>query len=178
MFSSSALGGPRRRRQEAAPLAVMIYPPRRLRLDRGPRDGRPRRPASRAKYFTELRKRARDKRDKAIAQARKDYSETLVRIAALEQDLLGKERELVVRRLRKSRNAEPALYVRVGVAVEKRRFEGMTLREAMRATLAERPLNATELAVAMLDAGYETTQTPQAFRCAVRVELRSRKGAR
>jgi DNA-binding transcriptional ArsR family regulator len=41
--------------------------------------------------FNELRKRARDKRDKAIDSARKDYAATLTRISALEQDILGRE---------------------------------------------------------------------------------------
>jgi hypothetical protein len=41
--------------------------------------------------FLALRARARDKRDRLIAQARKEYEATLVRIAAIEQDLLGGE---------------------------------------------------------------------------------------
>jgi hypothetical protein len=41
--------------------------------------------------FAELRRQARLKRDKAIDQARRDYAETLARIAGLEQDLLGRE---------------------------------------------------------------------------------------
>ena len=41
--------------------------------------------------FIALRARARDKRDKAVALARAEYEATLVQIAALEQDLLGKE---------------------------------------------------------------------------------------
>ena len=41
--------------------------------------------------FNELRAQARDNRDKAIGQARDDYSATLVRIAELEQDLLGRD---------------------------------------------------------------------------------------
>lgn len=41
--------------------------------------------------FIELRKRAREKRDKAIAQAREDYAATLRRIANLEQDLCGRD---------------------------------------------------------------------------------------
>jgi hypothetical protein len=41
--------------------------------------------------FIALRARARDKRDKLIAEARKDYEATLVTIASLEQDLLGRE---------------------------------------------------------------------------------------
>jgi len=41
--------------------------------------------------FIALRARARDKRDKAIAHARQEYEATLVQIASLEQDLLGRE---------------------------------------------------------------------------------------
>jgi hypothetical protein len=41
--------------------------------------------------FIELRKRAREKRDKAIGQARSEYADTLRKIAELEQDLLGRE---------------------------------------------------------------------------------------
>ncbi len=41
--------------------------------------------------FNTLRKHARQKRDKMIGIARDDYAATLVRIAALEQDLLGRE---------------------------------------------------------------------------------------
>ena len=40
--------------------------------------------------FTELRRQAKEKRDKAIGQARADYADTLVKIATLEQDLLGR----------------------------------------------------------------------------------------
>lgn len=174
--------------------------------------------------FNELRRQARLKRDKAIAQARRDYSDTLVRIAALEQDLLGRElsshrkisasierviptdREFttvdiltglealdpgrvwrkrsvdshisrlrergLVRRLRKAHGTEPALYARLGVQVAPRPFEDMTMREVIRTVLADKPLTQTELVVAMLEAGYETTMTPQALRNAVGVELR------
>jgi hypothetical protein len=41
--------------------------------------------------FNELRKQAREKRDLAVTKARDEYSATLVRIAALEQDLLGRD---------------------------------------------------------------------------------------
>lgn len=41
--------------------------------------------------FTTLRKHAREKRDKAIAAARDAYAATLVSIATLEQDLLGRD---------------------------------------------------------------------------------------
>jgi len=43
------------------------------------------------KEFIALRAKAREKRDRLINEARRDYEETLTRIAALEQDLLGKD---------------------------------------------------------------------------------------
>lgn len=43
------------------------------------------------KEFNELRARARQRRDLVINRAKVEYEETLVRIAALEQDLLGRE---------------------------------------------------------------------------------------
>jgi len=41
--------------------------------------------------FNDLRRQAREKRDKAIHEARDAYAATLTRIAALEQDLLGRD---------------------------------------------------------------------------------------
>jgi hypothetical protein len=41
--------------------------------------------------FTELRKLARDRRDRIISKARDEYAESLTRISALEQDLLGRD---------------------------------------------------------------------------------------
>ena len=41
--------------------------------------------------FNDIRKQARDKRDKAIQKARDEYAETLKRIAEVEQDILGRE---------------------------------------------------------------------------------------
>lgn len=180
------------------------------------------------KEFIELRRKAREKRDRAIGQARKDYSETLVRIAALEQDLLGRDlsshkqisacidrviptdREFttvdimtalealdsartwrkrsvdshisrlrergLVRRVRKARKTEPAIYARAGVKTAPRAFEGQTLKQVIEGTLAGGAMTQTELAVAMLEAGYETTMTPRAFRTAVGVVLRGNAG--
>jgi hypothetical protein len=177
--------------------------------------------------FNALRKQARDKRDKAINLAREDYSATLVRIAALEQDLLGREasthqtiagcinqtiptdREFttvdimsalealdprrdwrkrsldshiqrlrergIVRRIRKARGLEPAIYVRVGVPTTPRPFEDKTLAEVMAELLKMRPMNKTELTVALLEGGYQTTMTRQAFRAAVGVVLRGNR---
>jgi hypothetical protein len=174
--------------------------------------------------FNELRKHAREKRDKAIGKVRDEYTATLVRIAALEQDLLGRDpsshrtisssinsvlpndrpfttvdvmtalealdagrvwrkrsvdshisrlRERgVVRRLTKAKGLEPAVYARVGVKVAPAPFEDRTLVEVMGEVLAGRSLTQTELAVAMLEAGYQTTMAPKALRDAVGVVLR------
>ena len=175
------------------------------------------------KEFIALRARARDKRDKAIAHAKTEYESTLVQIAALEQDLLGRESSRhkkisacvesvipndrpfttvdilagleaidpgrvwrkrsidnhlsrlrdrgLVRRMRKSKGLEPALYVRVGADVAKLPFEDMTLPEVIRAVLTQ-PMTQTELVVRMLEAGYETTMSKPMLRNAVGVELR------
>jgi hypothetical protein len=180
--------------------------------------------------FNDLRKRAREKRDKAIAQARQDYAETLGRIAALEQDLLGRDlsthrkisvciervipqdREFttadimaglealdpgrvwrkrsidnhisrlrergLVRRVRKAKGTEPAIYARVGAKVTERPFQDMTLRQVIKVVLGDRAMNETELTVAMREAGYDSTMTPQALRNAVGVELRKNAGFR
>jgi hypothetical protein len=174
--------------------------------------------------FLELRKHAKEKRDKIIGQARAEYADTLVKIAELEQDLLGAQpskhktiascinsvlptdrpfntldilaalealdpgrvwrrrmidhhifrlRERgVVRRLRKAKGAELAQYVRVGVQVARLPFENMTLPEVMAQVLGDKAMSQTELTMAMLDAGYDTTMTPKALRDAVGVVLR------
>ena len=65
----------------------------------------------------------------------------------------------------------PAVYVRSGVPVPAIPFEDMTLPEVIRAVLTH-PMRQTELVVAMLEQGYETTMTRNALRDAVGVELR------
>ena len=174
--------------------------------------------------FNFLRKQARERRDKAIQQARDEYAATLVRIAALEQDLLGRDpsshrsiaacidsviptdrpfttadimaslealdprrnwrkRSLdsliyrlrergIVRRLRKARNDKLALYVRVGVQVERLAFEDMTLAEVVEEMLRDGAKDATEIVVSMLEAGYETSMGPKQLRDAVGVVLK------
>lgn len=179
--------------------------------------------------FIELRKQARDKRDKAIAQAREDYTATLRRIASLEQDLCGREptnhrtiasciesvmptdrvfttvdimtslealdpkrdwrkRSVdshlsrlrgrgIVRRVKKSRNTQPAIYVRVGVEVEPLPFGDMTLPEVVEEVLKScQPCRQTELVMAMLEAGYQTTMSPKALRDAAGRVLRGDEG--
>ena len=48
----------------------------------------------------------------------------------------------------------------------------MTLPEVVATILADGPLRQTELVVALLEAGYQTTMTPRALRNAVGAELR------
>jgi hypothetical protein len=174
--------------------------------------------------FGEIRRQAAERRDRAISTAREEYAATLARIAALEQDLLGREpsshRSLascidsviptdrtfttvdilaglegidprrtwrkrsidshiqrlrakgILRRLDKARAHQPAQYARVGVQVERRPFEGMTLAEVVREVLAMRPMRQTELVLAMLDAGYRTAMSKKRLRDAVGVVLR------
>jgi hypothetical protein len=173
--------------------------------------------------FSALRSRARDKRDKAIAQARSEYQQALIQIATLEQDLTGRESSRhkpvsacisavlprsepftapeilaalealdgsrvwikktidgyltklrakgIIRRMRRHKGNEPAVYVRVGAEVDKLPFEDMTLPEVMQAVLTE-PMRPTELAVRIREAGYHTTMTDRVFRNAVSEELR------
>lgn len=181
------------------------------------------------KAFNELRKHAREKRDKAIGVARDEYAATLARIAALEQDLLGREpsthktiascidsvipgdrcfttldilagleamdprrdwrkRSLdshiarlrergLVRRVKKSQNCQPAIYVRMGVDVEPLPFEDKTLPEVVAEVLDDgQPMRQTDLVVAMMEAGYQTTMSPKNLRDAVGVVLRKGKG--
>lgn len=79
----------------------------------------------------------------------------------------------LVRRLKKARNKQPALYVRKGVEVEPIPFEGMTLAEVVKAVLGDNEgMNQTELTMAILEQGYETSMKPKALRDAVGVILR------
>lgn len=175
--------------------------------------------------FTELRRQARERRDKSIKLARDEYAATLTRIATLEQDLLGRDKpdhrtisscidsvipkdrtfttvdlmtslealdprrnwrkrsldthisrlreKGIIRRVSKSKNNSPAIYVRTGTKTDPIPFEGMTLAEVVRKVLAERqPLRGVELSIAILEAGYQTAMTRDHFRTAVSVILR------
>jgi hypothetical protein len=173
--------------------------------------------------FVALRARAREKRDKAIDHARKEYEATLVQIAAIEQDLLGKESSRhkmistcvdrviprggpftvtdvmagleamdpgrawrrrsvdnyisrlrqrgIVRRLSKAHGIEGAQYVLAGLEVEERPFRDMPLRDVIKVVLTK-PMTGTELTMAILAAGYHSTQSRHGLRQHVLVELR------
>ena len=80
-----------------------------------------------------------------------------------------------MRRIRKSKNTEPAVFARVRVEVESVPFQDMTLPEVIAATLVKpggRELTVTELAAHFSEAGYETSITGKALRTAIGAELR------
>lgn len=89
----------------------------------------------------------------------------------------------LIRRLRRSKKSEHAIYVRVGVEVAPLPYEGKTLVDAMLELLANNRMTMVELAVALLEAGYPTKLTPRGMRAAVSKVLRAdrrfvRKGDR
>jgi hypothetical protein len=173
--------------------------------------------------LTQLRKLARERRDKSIGEANTLYADTLKRIAAIEQDLLGHqasthrassaciqqvmpadqpfttvdlraaleamepgrvwyERTITnqlgrlrkrgfIRRLRRPTCKTPALYVRAGIEAVLP-LDAKTMLDAAAELLADRPMNCTELAVAMRESGYQTKMTPKALRAALGVGMR------
>jgi hypothetical protein len=172
--------------------------------------------------FSALRSRARDKRDKLIAQARKEYHSALIQIVMLERDLLGvtlkrykklshavqsviprdesftsvtvmaslealepgrvwrkasidghitRLRQLgIIRRIRRAKGPEPALYVREGAEVPAMPFEDMTLPEVIQ-TVLTRPMTTAEVTVRLIEAGYDTRMPKKRLYNAVRIEL-------
>jgi len=91
---------------------------------------------------------------------------------SIDSHLTVLRRRGAIRRLRRSNNHEPALYVAAGVEVDCGPFEDMTLADAAAVVLATRPMNATELVVALLEAGYHTTRTRTGLRHALGEGLR------
>ena len=79
----------------------------------------------------------------------------------------------VIRRLRRHKGHHLAQYVRVGVQADEQPFDNRTMTEVIEEVLGSRNLNQTEIAVAMLEAGYQTTMSPKRLRDAVGVKLRA-----
>ena len=178
--------------------------------------------------FNALRTRARDKRDRLIAEARREYESTLVDIAKLEQDLLGtrshryrkisaaieaviprdrpfttqdvmsglealdpgrvwrmhsvishvtrlRERGLLTR-IKRATKREHAVYTRVENPAKVVPLDDMTLLEVIRYVLT-RPMSVTEVAVACLEAGYQTEMSNGNLRTHVK-RLLCREGFR
>lgn len=78
----------------------------------------------------------------------------------------------LIRRLKKGRRGESAVFVRTGVAVKARPFEDMSLSEVLAQVLGNRHMNATELTVAVLEAGYESNQNRRKLRMTIGNKLR------
>lgn len=77
----------------------------------------------------------------------------------------------LVKRVKRATNQSWAVYARMGVVVDESAFADMTLTQVMEACLT-RTMTITELTLAMLEAGYETTMTRTALREAVSAALR------
>ncbi len=78
-----------------------------------------------------------------------------------------------IRRTRRScGRADPAIYARVEVDAPKRPFFNMSLVHAIAAVRGNRTLNATELTVAIIEAGYETRMSRRTLRDAVGAVMR------
>lgn len=95
---------------------------------------------------------------------------------SVEHSLFRMRHKGLIRRVSRHGNGRPAVYVRVDVPTRKRAFEDMTLVEVMAAVLADRAMTQTELVVAMLEAGYETTMSRKALRMEVTTILRKGTG--
>lgn len=78
----------------------------------------------------------------------------------------------LVKRLVRSRKGEPAKYIRGDIPTEKKPFENMTLLEVVTQVLGNRSMTATELTVAILEAGYETAMCNKTFRDAIGTVMR------
>ena len=74
--------------------------------------------------------------------------------------------------VQRPKSGKPSLYAREGVVVAQLPFQGMTLRQVIEATLT-RPMNATEIAVALLEAGYDTAMSHRGLRHEIASILRN-----
>jgi hypothetical protein len=81
----------------------------------------------------------------------------------------------VIRRIRRPKRNQNALYVRIGTPVPAEPFEDKTLADVVAAVLGDRRLNQTEICVAILDAGYKTSMKPRALRNAIAAMLRENR---
>lgn len=164
--------------------------------------------------FNKLRELAREKRDKAIKEIRREYEATLVQICALEQDLLGKvstryvqisraiesvipredpftvadivtrleaadptrdwrrrsidnqisrlRKRGILKRIKRATIHEAAQYVRAEVPVKVAPLDDMTLMEVIGKVLTK-PMTTTEVMVAALEAGWQTTMKKRTY---------------
>jgi hypothetical protein len=79
----------------------------------------------------------------------------------------------IIRRIRRSSTHRPALFAVAGLEVAPQPFDGMTLAHVCQRLLV-RPMNVTELTVAILEAGYRTSQSKRVFGHSVAAVLRAK----
>lgn len=112
--------------------------------------------------FNELRRQARERREKAICEARDAYAATRARIAALEQDILGRDlsshRTIAscIDSLLPTDRTFTTVDILAGLeALDPRRNWRKRPLDSHISRLRERgPMRQTELAMAILEAGY------------------------
>lgn len=78
----------------------------------------------------------------------------------------------LIRRISRHKGMEGSVYVRAEAAVEPEPFDDKTMLEVAAEVLGGGRMTQTELAVAMLEAGYRTTMKPTALRAALGVAMR------
>ncbi len=83
-----------------------------------------------------------------------------------------RDRGQIRRTRRRCGRADPAVYASVEVDVPKRPFGNVSLVEAIAAVRGNRTMNAIELTIAVIEAGYETRMGRKAIRDAVGAAMR------
>jgi hypothetical protein len=87
-------------------------------------------------------------------------------------NLVGKlRRRGLIRRTRRATGNKPAVYIRIDAHSGPADFKDAPLAEAVRAVVTK-PMGLAEIARAVLEAGYRTTQSATGLRHSVSVELR------
>jgi hypothetical protein len=139
--------------------------------------------------YAELRALARDRRDREIRAARQTYrpfslAEIIAGLEAMDDrrdwqpshvvSHLGRLRVLgIIRRLKRPKRGEPALYISSDAATEQGiEREEPTLKESIATILQAKRLMATEIVVLLLEGGYKTAMKPHKLRLVVAAVLR------
>lgn len=80
----------------------------------------------------------------------------------------------VIKRVRRARRSERAVYARIGVEYETPPLDDLTLMQVIAQVLSRNgPLRIAELAVATLEAGYDTVMSPKSFRHTMVTEMKA-----
>lgn len=80
----------------------------------------------------------------------------------------------VIKRISRPKGGEPAVYARIDVEVDTQPFGDLSLQEAIATLLADRPsITQTDIIVALVESGYQTTMNKEALRNAVGTAMRN-----